>query len=78
MKDDLSEPCLNPLRNRSNWGFGGFSWHKAIVFIAGFFLTVLGITLVFQQWESVVLMFKAFIGPILAVAGLVVLFASSL
>jgi hypothetical protein len=53
-------------------------WRRTGVFIAGFILTILGITLVLQQWEAVVLVFKAFIGPILAVAGLVVLFASSL
>jgi hypothetical protein len=53
-------------------------WRKVVVFIIGFFLTILGITLVLQQWEAVVLVFKAFIGPILAVAGLVVLFASTL
>jgi hypothetical protein len=53
-------------------------WRKGIIFIVGFILTTLGITLVLQQWESVVLVFKAFIGPILAVAGLVILFSSSL
>jgi hypothetical protein len=53
-------------------------WRRASVFIAGFILTTLGITLVFQQWEAVVLVFKAFIGPFLAVLGLVILFASSL
>jgi len=51
---------------------------KAIIFIIGFILTTLGITIVLQQWESVVLVFKAFIGPLLAVSGLVILFASSL
>jgi hypothetical protein len=53
-------------------------WRKAAVFIAGFAMTALGITLVFQQWEAIVLVFKAFIGPVLAVGGLVILFASSL
>jgi hypothetical protein len=53
-------------------------WRKVTVFLTGFFLTILGITLVLQQWEAVVLVFKAFIGPVLAVAGLVVLFASTL
>ena len=47
-------------------------------FIVGFLLTVVGISLVLQHWEAVVLVFKAFIGPALAVSGLVVLFASSL
>ena len=53
-------------------------WRKAILFIAGFILTTLGITLVLQQWESVVLVFKAFIGAILAVIGLVILFSATL
>jgi hypothetical protein len=53
-------------------------WRKAVVFIVGFVLTIVGITLVLQQWEAVVLVFKAFIGPILAVTGLVILFASTL
>jgi len=53
-------------------------WRKGIIFIAGFILTTLGITLVLQQWESIVLVFKAFIGPILAVAGLVILFSATL
>jgi len=53
-------------------------WRKATVFMTGFLLTILGITLVLQQWDAVVMVFKAFIGPVLAVAGLVVLFASTL
>ena len=51
---------------------------KVILFIVGFILTTLGITVVLQQWEAVVLVFKAFIGAFLAVTGLVILFASSL
>jgi hypothetical protein len=57
---------------RDNW------WRKGIVFTAGFVLTTLGITLTLQQWESVVMVFKAFIGPFLAVIGLVILFSSTL
>ena len=53
-------------------------WRKGMIFFAGFVLTTLGITLVLQQWPAVVLVFKAFIGAILAVAGLVILFASTL
>ena len=51
---------------------------KVIIFIVGFLLTTLGITIVLQQWEAVVLVFKAFIGPFLAVTGLVILFSSTL
>jgi len=56
----------------------GLLWRKASVFIAGCALTTLGITLVLQQWGAVVLVFKAFIGAILAVVGLVILFSSTL
>ena len=51
---------------------------KGIMFIIGFVLTTLGIILVLQQWENLVLVFKAVIGPLLAVVGLVILFAASL
>jgi hypothetical protein len=51
---------------------------KITTFILGFVLTALGVTLVLQQWNAIVLVFKAFIGPCLAVAGLVILFASTL
>ena len=51
---------------------------KAIIFIFGFIITTLGITIVLQQWEAVVLVFKAFIGAFLAVTGLVILFVSTL
>jgi len=51
---------------------------KVVLFIIGFIVTTLGITLVLQQWQAVVLVFKAFIGAFLAVTGLVILFASTL
>jgi uncharacterized membrane protein YqgA involved in biofilm formation len=55
-----------------------WSLSRTITFVIGFAVTILGITLVFQQWENLVLVFKAVIGPGLAVIGLVILFASSL
>jgi hypothetical protein len=51
---------------------------RVIIFLAGFILTTLGITIILQQWEAVVLVFKACIGAILAVTGLVILFFSTL
>jgi len=54
------------------------NWRRVLIFTAGFILTTLGITIVLQQWEAVVLVFKAFIGAFLAVTGLVILFASTL
>lgn len=53
-------------------------WFKIVMLVVGFALTTLGITLVLQQWENIVLVFKAVIGPLLAVIGLVIMFASSL
>lgn len=46
--------------------------------MVGLLMTTLGMTVVLQQWGAIVLVFKAFIGPILAVAGIVILFAASL
>jgi len=51
---------------------------SVIFFSIGFIITILGITLVLQQWDAVVLVFKAVIGAFLAVVGLVILFASTL
>jgi len=51
---------------------------KVIMFMVGFGLTTLGVVLILQQWEAVVLLFKGFIGAFLAVVGLVILFASTL
>ncbi len=51
---------------------------RLILFLAGFILTILGVTVVLQQWEAVLTVFKAFIGPVLTVAGLVILFASNI
>ena len=51
---------------------------KAMIFIAGFGLTILGVSLIYQQWGAVVVLFKGTIGVLLAVGGLVILFASSL
>ena len=59
-------------------GVLGKRGRKVMVFIAGFALTALGITLVLQQWEAVVLVFKAFIGAFLAVIGVVILFSATL
>jgi len=53
-------------------------WRKTTFFMVGLLMTTLGMTVVLQQWGAIVLVFKAFIGPILAVAGIVILFAASL
>ncbi|MBF0504221.1 MAG: hypothetical protein HQL14_03865 [Candidatus Omnitrophica bacterium] len=51
---------------------------KVMLFIAGFAVTIFGVTLVLQQWDAVVLVFKGFIGSLLAVIGLVILFSATL
>lgn len=43
-------------------------------FVVGFFLLVLGITLILSYWSQVVIFFKGIIGFILAMAGLLVLY----
>ena len=48
------------------------------IFIFGFILLILGMALVINQWPAVVTVFVGVGGPLLAVAGLVVLFASTL
>ena len=51
---------------------------RVMMFLAGFALTIAGVAFILQQWDAVVVVFKGFIGTLLAVAGLVILFASSL
>jgi ABC-type protease/lipase transport system fused ATPase/permease subunit len=51
---------------------------KVIIFITGFAMTVLGVALILRQWAAVVFLFRGVMGMILAVAGLVVLFSSTL
>ena len=47
---------------------------KKIIFIAlGLLLVIGGITLTFRDWVFIQMVFRGFIGPLLAVIGLVVL-----
>ena len=50
------------------------NYKKFLNFVIGFFLLVLGITLVLACWNEVVIFFKGIIGMILAMAGLLVLY----
>ncbi len=52
--------------------------NKMVLFLCGFVLMVAGIILVLRDWPSLVIVFKGVSGPLLAVAGMVMLFASSL
>lgn len=49
-----------------------------IMFIIGFLLVTFGVTMIFKEWTAFILVFKAVIGPLLAVLGLVILFAATL
>ncbi len=51
------------------------SYKKFILFGIGFFILVLGVTLVLVWWEDVVVLFKGAIGIILALAGAFTLYA---
>ena len=51
---------------------------NGMMFIVGFMLIIGGMTMVLREWPSVVIVFKGVIGAVVAVAGLVVLFAASL
>lgn len=48
---------------------------KIIVYLAGGFTLVLGITLVLSFWADVVVLFRGVIGMVLALAGLLILYS---
>ena len=48
---------------------------KLILYLAGSVILVLGIALVLRFWADVVLVFRAVIGMVLALAGLLVLYS---
>lgn len=48
-----------------------------LLFILGFAVTVLGIALVISRWEDLVVIVVALSGPVIAVIGLVMMFAAS-
>jgi hypothetical protein len=51
---------------------------KWLLLSAGFFLVVLGITLVLRHWQEAVIVFNGIVPAAVAVAGLVVMFAATL
>jgi len=51
------------------------SYKKFILFLGGFFVLILGITLTLLWWKDVVALFKGATGIILALAGLFALYA---
>ena len=51
------------------------SYKKFVLFTGGFFILVLGVTLILVCWEDVVSLFRGATGIILALAGLFMLYA---
>jgi len=50
------------------------TYKKFLMFLVGFFILILGITLILAWWESVVILFKGASGMALALAGLLMLY----
>ncbi|MBF0485912.1 MAG: hypothetical protein HQL16_05285 [Candidatus Omnitrophica bacterium] len=46
---------------------------KTVLFVIGFTLVIAGITLAIKDWIFIQMMFRAVVGPMLAVLGLVLL-----
>lgn len=51
------------------------SYKKFILFVLGFFILILGITLTLAWWGAVIILFKGSVGIVLALAGLFMLYA---
>jgi hypothetical protein len=51
------------------------TYKKFVLFLVGFFILILGITLVLIWWADVVVLFRGALGIILALAGLLTLYA---
>ncbi len=49
-------------------------YKKFLMFLVGFFVLILGITLILAWWQDVVILFKGAIGMILALGGLLALY----
>lgn len=52
--------------------------NNSVLFIIGFAVTVIGITLVLHNWNEVYLVAEGVLSPAVAVAGLVIMFAATL
>jgi len=50
------------------------TYKKFLMFLVGFFVLILGITLILAWWQDVVILFKGAIGMILALGGLLALY----
>ena len=52
--------------------------NKIVLFIIGFGITIIGMTLVLHNWSEVYIVFEGIMSPVVAVAGLVLMFAATL
>lgn len=52
--------------------------NKSGLFIAGFIIVVIGITLVLRYWDATVVVFQGVMPAVIAVFGIVLMFAASL
>ncbi len=50
------------------------TYKKFLMFLIGFLILILGITLILAWWKDVVILFKGAIGMILALGGLLALY----
>ena len=53
------------------------TYKKFLLFVIGFFILILGVTLILAWWPSVAILFRGAIGVILALAGLMMLYGLS-
>ena len=51
------------------------TYKKFILFLVGFLILILGITLILAWWKDVVVLFKGAVGIIFALAGLFTMYA---
>ena len=50
------------------------AYKRFVMFVVGFLILILGITLILAWWEDVVMLFKGAIGMLLALGGLLALY----
>ncbi len=52
--------------------------NNKILFVTGFAVLILGMTLVLHNWDALTIVFQGLLPPIIAVAGLVLMFAATI
>lgn len=51
-----------------------FFWSKAVRFLGGMLALIAGVTLVLLWWNDVMVVFRGFIGVLIALGGLLILY----